>query len=410
MNILVVNYRDRLHPAAGGAEKHLHRIFSLVAEAGHKVVLLTTAFAGCKPRETVDGIEVIRKGGDLLFQLTAAMNIRSLDREFNFDVVVEDLNKLPLFTPFLIKKPVVVQMHHLWRGSIFHEAAFPVAFVVWAFERMIPFFYTKQPFIVVSPSTRRELSEIGVEEDRISVIYNGSDDVEPTQMEPGSNDVDPIQKESGSDDVDPTTLPEESAPGEETDETPSTPYFLWLSRVHRYKGIWTALEAFEKFAENHPDVKLVVAGDGPLLKKIPAWLNQRGLSDRVDLLGFVSTAKKRKLLQNAVALLQTSYKEGWGLTVVEAAKLGTTTIACDVPGLRDSVRNGETGLLFPVGDAESCAFEMDRIYSNDDLRMRLAQAAREYADEFRWDIAAEMTLDLLQDTVIQHQVSEASDE
>lgn len=386
MNILVVNYRDRLHPAAGGAEKHLHRIFSLVAEAGHKVVLLTTAFAGCKPRETVDGIEVIRKGGDLLFQLTAAMNIRSLDREFNFDVVVEDLNKLPLFTPFLIKKPVVVQMHHLWRGSIFHEAAFPVAFVVWAFERMIPFFYTKQPFIVVSPSTRRELSEIGVEEDRISVIYNGSDDVEPT------------------------TLPEESAPGEETDETPSTPYFLWLSRVHRYKGIWTALEAFEKFAENHPDVKLVVAGDGPLLKKIPAWLNQRGLSDRVDLLGFVSTAKKRKLLQNAVALLQTSYKEGWGLTVVEAAKLGTTTIACDVPGLRDSVRNGETGLLFPVGDAESCAFEMDRIYSNDDLRMRLAQAAREYADEFRWDIAAEMTLDLLQDTVIQHQVSEASDE
>ncbi len=386
MNILVVNYRDRLHPAAGGAEKHLHRIFSLVAEAGHKVVLLTTAFAGCKPRETVDGIEVIRKGGDLLFQLTAAMNIRSLDREFNFDVVVEDLNKLPLFTPFLIKKPVVVQMHHLWRGSIFHEAAFPVAFVVWAFERMIPFFYTKQPFIVVSPSTRRELSEIGVEEDRISVIYNGSDDVEPT------------------------TLLEESAPGEETDETPSTPYFLWLSRVHRYKGIWTALEAFEKFAENHPDVKLVVAGDGPLLKKIPAWLNQRGLSDRVDLLGFVSTAKKRKLLQNAVALLQTSYKEGWGLTVVEAAKLGTTTIACDVPGLRDSVRNGETGLLFPVGDTESCAFEMDRIYSNDDLRMRLAQAAREYADEFRWDIAAEMTLDLLQDTVIQHQVSEASDE
>ena len=379
MNILVVNYRDRLHPAAGGAEKHLHRIFSLVAEAGHKVVLLTTAFAGCKPRETVDGIEVIRKGGDLLFQLTVARNIRKLDEEFNFDVVVEDLNKLPLFTPFLIKKPVVVQMHHLWRGSIFHEAAFPVAFVVWAFERMIPFFYTKQPFIVVSPSTRRELSEIGIDEGRISVIYNGSDDVDSSQVV-------------------------------ENEEVPATPYFLWLSRVHRYKGIWTALQAFEKFAENHPDVKLVVAGDGPLLKKIPAWLNQRGLAERVELLGFVPSAKKRKLLQNAVALLQTSYKEGWGLTVVEAAKLGTTTIACDVPGLRDSVRNGETGLLFPVGDADSCAFEMDRIYSNDDLRMRLAQAAREYADEFRWDIAADMTLDILQDTVIQHCVSEASDE
>ena len=375
MNILVVNYRDRLHPAAGGAEKHLHRIFSLIAEAGHKVVLLTTAFAGCKEREVVDGIQVVRKGGDLLFQLTVAMNVRKLDREFNFDVVVEDLNKLPLFTPFLTKKPVLVQMHHLWRGSIFHEAAFPVAFVVWAFERMIPWFYRKQPFVVVSPSTKRELEEIGIAEDRISVIYNGSDNEDPEV-----SDVAPVEEES------------------------SVPYFLWLSRVHRYKGIWTALEAFEEFAENHPDVKLVVAGDGPLLKKIPAWLKERGLEEHVELLGFVSSEKKKKLLANAVALLQTSFKEGWGLTVVEAAKLGTTTIASDVPGLRDSVRNGETGLLFPVGDAHTCAMEMDRLYSDDDLRTRLSQAAKSYAGEFRWDNAAEQTLDLIQETVIQRQV------
>lgn len=379
MNILVVNYRDRLHPAAGGAEKHLHRIFSEVVEAGHKVVLLTTAFPGCKNRESVDGIEVVRKGGDLLFQLTVALNVRKLDREFHFDVVVEDLNKLPLFTPFLIKKPVVVQMHHLWRSSIFHEAAFPVAFVVWLFERMIPWCYRKQPFVVVSPSTKWELSEIGVDEDRISVVYNGSEDSEPQ--------------------ADRTSL------GRPPVEADGMPYFLWLSRVHRYKGIWTALEAFEEFAENHPDVKLLVAGDGPLLKKLPSWIKQRGLEERVSLLGFVSSEKKRELLSGAVALLQTSFKEGWGLTVVEAAKLGTTTIASDVPGLRDSVKNGETGLLFPVGDAHTCAIEMDRLYSDDDLRTRLSEEAQAYADEFRWDIAAEKTLDLLQEVVIQHQVA-----
>ena len=391
MNILVVNYRDRMHPAAGGAEKHLHRIFSLIAEAGHQVVLLTTAFAGCKEREVVDGIQVVRKGGDLLFQLTVAMNIRKLDREFNFDVVVEDLNKLPLFTPFLIKKPVLVQMHHLWRGSIFHEAAFPVAAVVWAFETVIPWFYRKQPFVVVSPSTKRELEEIGIDEDRISVIYNGSDNDDPIKMEPGSDEA------------------PESFDAAPVEEESSVPYFLWLSRVHRYKGIWTALQAFEEFAESHPDVKLVVAGDGPLLKKIPTWLKERGLEEHVELLGFVSSEKKKKLLENAVALLQTSFKEGWGLTVVEAAKLGTTTIASDVPGLRDSVRNGETGLLFPVGDAHTCAMEMDRIYSDDDLRTRLSHAAKSYADEFRWDTAAEKTLDLLQDAVIERQVGGVSE-
>jgi len=381
LNILVVNYRDRLHPAAGGAEKHLHRIFSLIAQAGHQVVLFTTSFKGAQEREVVDGIQVVRKGGDLMFQLNCALNLRKLDKEFNFDVVVEDLNKLPLFTPLFLKKPVLVQMHHLWRGSIFHEAAFPVAFGVWFFERIIPFFYRKQDFVVVSPSTKRELCEIGIDEDRVAVIYNGSDDCGTTP----EDDVQ-VERQSG------------------------IPYFLWLSRVHKYKGIWTALEAFAEFAKKHSDVKLMVAGDGPLLKKIPAWLKQRNLSDRVELLGFVSRERKRELLAGAVALLQTSYKEGWGLTVVEAAKLGTTTIACDVPGLRDSVRNGETGLLFQAGDAQACASEMDRLYCNDDLRTRLEEAAKNYVEEFRWDTAAELTTNLLQDLVIEHQVSAVAED
>lgn len=371
-----------MHPAAGGAEKHLHRIFSLVAQMGHQVVLLTTSFPGAPSREMVDGIQVVRKGGDLLFQLTVAMNIRKLDREFDFDVVLEDLNKLPLFTPLLQKKPVVVQMHHLWRSSIFHEASFPVAFGVWLFETIIPWFYRKQPFIVVSPSTKRELCELGVDEDRVVVIYNGSDGCTVNGQD------EPVDEESGID----------------------SPYFLWLSRVHRYKGIWTALEAFEEFAKKHQDVKLVVAGDGPVLKDIPAWLEAHGLKDRVVLTGYVSASRKRALLKNATALLQTSFKEGWGLTVVEAAKLGTTTVACDVPGLRDSVRNGETGLLFPVGDKIACAFEMDRIYSDDDLRTRLEEEAKSYADEFRWDTAAELTVNLLQDAMIEHQVEQVADE
>ena len=142
-----------------------------------------------------------------------------------------------------------------------------------------------------------------------------------------------------------------------------------------------------------------------LFALFPAWLKQRGLENRVKLLGFVHSEKKQQLLRHAIALLQTSFKEGWGLTVVEAAKLGITTIASDVPGLRDSIKNGETGLLFPVGDAHTCAAEMDRLYGDDELRSRLAGEARIYADEFRWDTAAELTFNLLQDTVIRHCVA-----
>ena len=372
MKILVVNYRDRMHPAAGGAEKHLHRIFSKIVEMGHTVVLFTTMFPGAKEREVVDGIQVIRKGGDLMFQLTVALNLKKLDCEFDFDVVVEDLNKLPVFAHWFVRKPLLVQMHHLWRKSIFAEAVFPVAFGVWFFERIIPLFYRTQNFVVVSPSTKKELAEIGVDESRISVIYNGSE----MPNIPGGTNL-----------------------ATEFCENAAKPYFIWLSRVHRYKGIWTALEAFEKFSKSHPEVKLYVVGGGPLLKKLPAWIKSHGLDGKVELTGFVPAARKYELLSSSLALLQTSYKEGWGLTVMEAAQLCKTTIASDVPGLCDSVRDGETGILFPSGDATTCASAMEKIYSDAELREKLGQNAKRYALSFSWEKSARETLELLERTV-----------
>lgn len=364
MKILVINYRDRLHPAAGGAEKHLHRIFSKIVAMGHEVVLFTTMFPGASEREVVDGIQVVRKGHDLMFQITAAMSLRALDREFNFDVVVEDLNKLPVFAHWFVKKPLLVQMHHLWRSSIFAETVFPVAFGVWLFERIVPLFYRSQPFVVVSPSTKKELAEIGVDENRISVIYNGSEAVEPV-----ANDA--VQ----------------------------APYFLWLSRIHKYKGIWVALSAFEKFSVKHPEAKLVVVGDGPLMEKVRGWLSAHGLSGKVQLTGFVPSREKRNLIAGSLALLQTSFKEGWGLTVMEAAQFEKMTIASDVPGLRDSVRDGETGILFAAGDAGACASAMEKVYADESLRLRLGAAAKKYAQSFSWDDAAAQTLELLNKTV-----------
>ena len=371
-----------MHPAAGGAEKHLHRIFGKIVEMGHTVVLFTTSFPGAKEREVVDGIQVVRKGGDLMFQLTVALNLKKLDREFNFDVVVEDLNKLPVFAHWFVRKPLLVQMHHLWRGSIFSEAFFPIAFVVWFFERIIPFFYRTQPFVVVSPSTKKELAEIGVEESRISVIYNGSEKPKIAESAVSSENA--------------ANLATNAA---ESRENVVEPYFIWLSRVHRYKGVWTALEAFEKFSKSHPDVKLYVVGDGPLLKKLPSWLKTHGLEGKVELTGYVSAARKYELLSSSLALLQTSYKEGWGLTVMEAAQLCKTTIASDVPGLRDSVRDGKTGILFPSGDAAACASAMEKVYGDAELRASLGQNAKRYAESFSWENSARETLELLERTV-----------
>jgi glycosyltransferase involved in cell wall biosynthesis len=362
MRILVTNYRDRTHPLAGGAEVHLHEIFGRLVKLGHPVMLLTTLYKGAKERETVDGISVVRKGGDLAFQWTVLRNLKRLATEFRADVVVEDLNKLPVFTRQAVKLPNFVQIHHLWGSSIFRETWFAPAFAVWAFERLIPRLCRGSRFAAVSPSTVQELEQLGVPRASISLVYNGTDE-SVAALEA------PKQKQ---------------------------PCFLWLGRIRKYKGIWVALAAFRIFARAHSEGELWIAGGGPeegaVRKKIKDW----NLEGRVKLLGPVDSARRVELMRQASALLQTSYKEGWGLTVIEAAACGTGAIASRVAGLQDSVKDGETGLLFPAGDAAACAALMDKWMRTPALPARLGANARSFARTFSWDKAARETLEALQ--------------
>jgi glycosyltransferase involved in cell wall biosynthesis len=260
----------------------------------------------------------------------------------------------------------LIQIHHLWRNSIFREIFFPIAFGVWLFETLIPLFYRKSHFVTGGPSTVKELVRLGVDKSRVTLVYYGADGL-PYDY------VLPSEKEK---------------------------FFLWLSRVHRYKGILIALDAFKIFMQKNPDsgMQLRVAGDGPLLAELPELVKNLGLQDSVILEGRVSASRKTDLFAHALCLLQTSYKEGWGLTVIEAGEAGTATVASNVPGLCDSVVDGKTGILFPIYPraAESCAMAMERIYKDSDLRQQLEMEARKWAATFSWDRAARETLALIQ--------------
>jgi glycosyltransferase involved in cell wall biosynthesis len=365
MKILVLNYRDRTHPLAGGAEVHLHRIFGRLAELGHSVMLFTTSYENAKKNEFLDGIEVIRCGSDAFFQLNIFLKVRGLVKKFKPDIIYEDLNKLPLLSPWVTKIPKLIQIHHLWKSSIFREASFPVAFFVWLSEKMIPFIYRNCNFAAVSPSAKKELCELGIAGEKISVIYNG------TEMEYLESEK--VREKS--------------------------PYFLWLGRFRKYKGVWVAFEAFRIFAKKHKDVKLFFAGSGPEEAKMRAKAKEWKLEDRVQFFGMVDGEKKKELMGKALGLLQTSFKEGWGLTIIEAAACGTASIASDVSGLCDSVKNGKTGLLFKAGSVRDCARKMEEFYANIDLRKGMESEARSYAASFSWENSAKETLLLMQKTL-----------
>ncbi|MFP5354884.1 MAG: glycosyltransferase family 4 protein, partial [Gemmatimonadota bacterium] len=157
MRLLVVNWQDRENPQAGGAEIHLHEIFGRLAGRGHQVTLLCGGWPGCPPRVTLDGIEVVRVGTRYTFPFLARRAWRRTLAPRGYDAIVEDINKVPLFTPRWGRTPVVSVVPHLFGGTAFQEFPAPLAALVWLAERPIPRAYRRVPFEVISRSTADDL-------------------------------------------------------------------------------------------------------------------------------------------------------------------------------------------------------------------------------------------------------------
>ena len=367
MRILLVNWNDRENPEAGGAEIHLHELFGRIAKWGHEAHLIASGWPGCASYALVDGIEVTRIGARHSFALRGRGAVRRALRERSFDVVIEDINKVPLFLPTLTRLPFVAIVPHLFGTTAFAEASAPMASIVWAAELPIPWVYRRVAVHAISESTRDDLVRRGIRAERIVVIHPGVD-ADRYRPDPGTPRA-------------------------------ARPTFLYLGRLKRYKGVEFALRAVAAARQGRDDMTLDICGQGddrPRLERLAAEL---GLGDAVRFLGFVSEEEKRRLLRRAWAVVFASPKEGWGITNVEAAASGTPALASDSPGLRESVQHGVTGYLVPHGDSRALADRMLALAADRSLVDRLGHAARIFAEGLSWDSAALATLAHIEQTV-----------
>jgi glycosyltransferase involved in cell wall biosynthesis len=356
VRLLVVNWQDRENPLAGGAEIHLHEIFGRLAAQGNQITLLCGGWPGCPPRATLDGMEVIRVGTRHTFPFLARGFFRRELASRRFDLLVEDINKVPLYTPRWGGPPTVALVPHLFGGTAFQELTAPLAAAVWLAERPLGRMYRGVPFEAISASTASDLSARGIPSTAIEVIYPGIDTVSYTPC------------------------PSERA---------STPVFAYLGRLKRYKGVDVVINAFAAMGDRSARLEIAGAGDHrPALERLAASLD---LGERVRFLGRVSEEDKLRLLRRAWALVFASPKEGWGITNLEAAACGTPVVASNSPGIRESVRDGETGYLVPHGDVGAMAAAMGRLAADGALVSRLGVQARRFAGTFTWERAADET-------------------
>jgi glycosyltransferase involved in cell wall biosynthesis len=358
--VLVVNWQDIENPQAGGAEIHLQEIFGRLTKLGHDVTLLCGGWPGAPPSAELNGIHVHRVGTRYTFPFRARAAYKRLAQETRFDVIVEDINKVPLYTPRWVARsegtPVVVLVPHLFGDTVFQEASFPMASLVWLMERPIPRVYRRTPFQAISESTADDLAARGIPRDRIRVIYCGIDTAHYTPA------------------------PELRA---------ATPTFSYLGRLKRYKRVDLIVRAFARLQIPHATLEIAGAGDDRRrLEELTASLD---LTARVTFLGRISEEDKLSLLRRSWALVFTSPKEGWGITNLEAAACGTPVVASNSPGIRESVRDGETGFLVPHGDVSALAAAMRRLATSPRDVAQLGARAREFATGFTWDRAASET-------------------
>lgn len=352
--ILLLNERDLRHPRSGGAETHVFEIMSRLVARGYAVTQLAAGFPGGAPLEKVDGVEVRRLGGLARYYPAAARTCARETRRGEFDVVVECLNKFPFFSPLYSGAPVLALCHHLFGETAFSQVAWPIASAVYCAEKLVPFAYRRQRFLTISESSRSDLVQRGIARERIDVSLPG---IRPPRLRPR-----PLR------------------------ERP--PRVVYVGRVERYKRVDVMLRAAATLVPAHPELELAVIGRGADRERIERLCGELGLASRTRFLGFLDDDERDRWLADSRVCVCASEKEGWGLTVIEANAVGTPVVASDAPGLRDSVRHGETGWLAPVGDVAAFAARIAGLLAADEPAEAMARRGLAWAQRFAWDSAA----------------------
>lgn len=352
MRILILSWRDPQNPKAGGAELFTHEVARRLVAGGDTVEWFTAMFPGAAHEMELDGIHIVRGGRQWSVHLAAMRRYRQRLRG-SFDVVIDEVNTIPFFTPRWADIPHLLLIFQLAREVWWHESVFPISAIGYAAE---PFYlrpYRNTAALTISASTEADLRSLG---------FAGTITVLPMGLEP-------------------MVVP--SVPK----ATATT--FLYVGRMAPSKRVHEIILAFDVYRSAGRDARLWLIGDGEkkYVETLHKLVNRLGMVEVVQFLGRVPSEEKHDRMARAHVLLMASVREGWGLSIVEANVCGTPAVVYDVPGLRDAVRDGETGFVVPATPT-SLAEGMARLTADPVRYKQIADAARAWSSTLSFDAAA----------------------
>ena len=365
LRILIYNWRDVKHTWAGGAENYLHELSKLWVEQGYQV----TVFCGNDGQnlryETIDGVQVVRRGGFYTVYFWALLYYVFRFRGL-YDLVIDSENGIPFFTPLYVGKSKLLLIHHIHQEVFRNHLSLPLAIFASFLEgKLMPLVYRNQRVVTVSESSKQEILKLGKDVFGAIEIINPGIHTEKFLT---------IKK------------------------TPN-PSFLYLGRLQPYKNIEVAINAFVEVLVKYPKSTLTIAGFGESLNSLKSLAKELSIEKSIIFTGRVTEETKYKLLSESWVMLQPSMIEGWGITVIEANASGTPVVASNVNGLRDSVVDGKTGMLVKPKDVKMFARVMINLIEDKDFREYLSAQARKWSENFSWVNSAGKFLSIINDDI-----------
>lgn len=362
--IHLLAWRDLDDVEAGGSEVHAATVARLWAEAGIDVTMRTSTAANHPPEIVRDGYRVIRRSGRYMVFPSAAID-EMAGRHGERDALVEIWNGMPFFTPLWAKGPRCAWLHHvhaeMWQMMLREPWATIGARLE---DRIAPKLYRRTPIVTLAESSRRELvEELGFKAARVSVVPPGID----PSFSPGGTKA-------------------------------RHPLVVAVGRVTPVKRFHLLVDAVAPLKATHPELRVEIVGEGFERVALQERIDAAGGHDWIILRGFVTNDEIVDLYRRAWVLASTSAREGWGMTITEAAACGTPAVVSRIGGHRDAVVDGETGMLVETSDMTPA---LDRILKDAELRERLSAAARRRAEAFTWEATAAGTLQVLVDAARQ---------
>lgn len=374
MNILCFSWRGPKHPNAGGAEISTIQHAKGWVKAGHKVTIFTSSYQNALELEYIGGVRIIRKGSQFFGVHLAAFKWFILDRKEQFDIVIDQFHGIPFFTPIFVRGKKLGFIHEttkeIWRLNSWKAPLNILPSVLGTFFEPFIFklFYKNTPFMTVSKSTKMDLVEWGMPQKQITIIHNGLNAPEVHKT---------FKKEKKK------TL-------------------IFLGVLSKDKGIENALKVFQSIDQTEKDkwqFWIVGKVDPVYFSKLKLQSKKFGIDKKIFFWGFVSEAKKFELLSRAHIAINPSIREGWGLVVIEAAYVGTPTVAFDVPGLHDSILNNRTGIICAENTVEDLARKILELIRDAKRYKRISRNAITWSRKFSWEKSAKMSLTLIENLV-----------